>query len=172
MICDKRKTSSGVKNGLDSDDKEDGDVTSEGLRGPKLSRLNDDAPVESGDRNLETEFNTLKTLIPGLSERTNLEELDIIDACVLYIQALRNQLCPRSRNNSCRSLDPTKVLPSSSGTSSASEGFELVQEQEHPVEDPVSLDIAPSDKEPEELSDSNEIDEEDKENADRPTSDL
>lgn len=63
-------------NGLDSDAKE-ADVSGEGPRGPKLSRLDDDddVPIESGDRNLETEFNTLKTLIPGLSERTNLEEV-------------------------------------------------------------------------------------------------
>merc|ERR1712043_7447 len=41
---------------------------------------------------VETEFKILQSLIPGISDQNEVSELEIIDACVQYIETLQNQL--------------------------------------------------------------------------------
>lgn len=41
---------------------------------------------------IETEFKILQSLIPGVSKQDHVSELEIIDACVAYIERLQHQL--------------------------------------------------------------------------------
>merc|ERR1712018_1061881 len=51
------------------------------------------ASSESGQLSqIESEFQILKSLIPEIANRQQINELEIIDACVSYIEALQTQL--------------------------------------------------------------------------------
>merc|ERR1712018_403005 len=51
------------------------------------------ASSESGQLSqIESEFQILKSLIPDIANRQQINELQIIDACVTYIEALQTQL--------------------------------------------------------------------------------
>merc|ERR1712018_891957 len=51
------------------------------------------ASSESGQLSqIESEFQILKSLIPDIANRQQINELEIIDACVTYIEALQTQL--------------------------------------------------------------------------------
>merc|ERR1739844_729170 len=41
---------------------------------------------------IESEFQILKSLIPNIANKQQINELEIIDACVSYIEALQSQL--------------------------------------------------------------------------------
>merc|ERR1712141_98749 len=49
---------------------------------------------------IETEFKTLQSLIPKIANKPSINELEIIDACVNYIEALQEQLNIRSPDDS------------------------------------------------------------------------
>jgi len=48
---------------------------------------------------IETEFRILKSLIPNIANKQQINELEIIDACVNYIEALQDQLNIRSSSS-------------------------------------------------------------------------
>jgi hypothetical protein len=53
---------------------------------------------------LESEFQILKSLIPDIANRQQINELEIIDACVDYIETLQTQLNVVSKDDQVQDL--------------------------------------------------------------------
>jgi len=67
---------------------------------------------------IETEFRILKSLIPNIANKQQINELEIIDACVNYIEALQDQLNIRSSTH-CSSRPQQSVMSAMSAAAAA-----------------------------------------------------
>merc|ERR1712062_374017 len=54
--------------------------------------------------NIQTEFQILQSLIPGIANQDDISELEILDACVEYIESLQDQL-----DLHCQKKDGSKI---------------------------------------------------------------
>merc|ERR1712226_1226416 len=70
---------------------------------------------------IESEFQILKSLIPNIANKQQINELEIIDACVNYIEALQDQLNIRSNSSSthCSSRPQQSVMSAMSAAAAA-----------------------------------------------------
>jgi len=69
---------------------------------------------------IETEFRILKSLIPNIANKQQINELEIIDACVNYIEALQDQLNIRSSSSThCSSRPQQSVMSAMSAAAAA-----------------------------------------------------
>jgi len=105
-LCGKRKAST-TEEGNDENDM----ATAAKILKPADSVVieNDDDDNSGGfDKSIESEFKTLKSLIPRIAGKAEIGELEIIDACVSYIESLQDQLRahdPKILDGVCETAD-------------------------------------------------------------------
>lgn len=103
---------------------------------------------------IETEFRILKSLIPNIANKQQINELEIIDACVNYIEALQDQLNIRSNSSSthCSSRPQQSVMSAMSAAAAAAAGCQMVDmsDEVNSVGDDLEADLDDYDIEDEE----------------------
>jgi len=103
-LCGKRKASA-TEEGNEENDM----ATAAKILKPADSVVIDDDDNSGGfDKSIESEFKTLKSLIPRIAGKAEIGELEIIDACVSYIESLQDQLRahdPKILDGVCETAD-------------------------------------------------------------------
>merc|ERR1712141_720157 len=84
---------------------------------------------------IETEFKTLQSLIPKIANKPSINELEIIDACVNYIEALQEQLNIRNPEENNPTTDDNENDENAMSTSIRSLMSAIAEDQ---VEDRLS----------------------------------